>query len=75
MDVGKSMLLASMVAGAALLSGCGFLAGTAVGAAGGYEYQNRERMDQLEKDYEAGRISREEYEKRKEEIEERSVAY
>jgi hypothetical protein len=60
-----------------LLAGCGgFLGGAAVGGAGAataYEYQQREEMKELEEEFEAGRISREEYLKRKEEISERSL--
>lgn len=47
-----------------------------VGAAGAvYEYSNKEALEDLEEDYEAGRISADEYQRRKEEIEERSVVY
>lgn len=50
----------------------------ATGAAAGgaaYEYSNKRAMDQLKEDYEAGRITREEYERRKKQIEERSLVY
>ncbi len=61
-------------------SGCSkwFWGGAATGAAGAgaaYEYQNKRQMDQLEEDYEQGRIDREEYERRKEQIEEGSIIY
>ncbi|MFW6244104.1 MAG: hypothetical protein ACOC15_03090 [Desulfovibrionales bacterium] len=51
-------------------SGCSkwFWGGAATGAAGAgaaYEYQNKRQMDQLEEDYEQGRIDREEYDRRK----------
>jgi hypothetical protein len=52
--------------------------GAAVGAGGvgaAYEYQNKKALEELEDDYEAGRISKREYLDRKEEIEKRSVVY
>jgi len=48
--------------------------GAAVGGAA-YEYSNKRAMDELEADYQAGRITQEEYERRKKEIEGRSVLY
>lgn len=48
--------------------------GAAVGGAA-YEYSNKRAMDQLEEDYKAGRIDREEYERRKSEVEGRSLVY
>lgn len=48
--------------------------GAAVGGAA-YEYSNKRAMDQLKEDHEAGRISSEEYERRKQEIKDRSVVY
>ncbi len=61
-----------------LVSGCsrGVIGGAALGGAGAaaaYEYQNREAMEDLNDEYERGEISREEYERRKEAIEERSL--
>ncbi len=52
--------------------------GTAVGAgvAGiGYEAYNKKRIEDNEEDFREGRITREQYEKRKHEIEDRSVVY
>ncbi len=47
-----------------------------VGAAGAaYEYNNKKVLEDLKEDYEAGRISAEEYQRRKEEVEDRSVVY
>jgi osmotically-inducible protein OsmY len=54
------------------------LGGAAVGAAGAgaaYEYQAKRQMDRLEEDYEAGKITQEEYEARKREIERGSIIY
>ncbi len=53
-------------------SGCAFLGGAAVGAlgtSGAYEYNAHSKMNQLENDYKAERISRKEYEARKSQIE------
>lgn len=48
--------------------------GAAVGGAA-YEYSNKRAMDELKSDRDAGRISRAEYERRKREIEKRSLVY
>ena len=59
-------------------SGCAFLGGAAVGAVGtsaGYEYNAYTKMNQLEDDYKAERISRSEYESRKSQIEKGSILY
>ena len=63
-----------------LMSGCSreVVGGAAlgVGAAGAaYEYSNKESMEDLEDDYEEGRISRDEYERRKDAIEDKSLLY
>ena len=59
-------------------SGCAFLGGAAVGAlgtSGGYEYNAYTKMNQLEEDFKAERISRKEYESRKAQIEKGSILY
>lgn len=57
-----------------LLGGCA--AGVGATAAGGaYEYQNKQQLEKLEQDLEAGNISQEEYMQRKEQIEEGSIIY
>jgi hypothetical protein len=59
-------------------SGCMFLGGAAVGALGtsaGYEINAKSKMDQLEDDYKAEKISRREYEARKSQIEKGSIIY
>lgn len=48
--------------------------GAAVGGAA-YEYSNKRAMDELKKDWDSGQISRDEYERRKKEIEKRSLVY
>jgi hypothetical protein len=59
-------------------SGCAFLGGAAVGALGtsaGYEINAHSKMNQVEDDYKAERISRREYEARKSQIEKGSILY
>jgi len=59
-------------------SGCAFMGGAAVGALGtsaGYEYNAHSKMNQLEDDFKAERISRREYEARKSQIEKGSILY
>jgi uncharacterized membrane protein len=59
------------------LSGCSTREVVTGAAAGGaaYEYSNKRAMDELKDDYDAGRISYDEYERRKRQIEERSLVY
>jgi hypothetical protein len=77
---GRRLLLAACCA--ALVGpgpiGCAFLGGVAVGAAGtgtAYEVKNKQALDRLDQDFADGRISREEYLRRKREIEEGSAVY
>lgn len=74
------VLVAAALALPLALAGCGNRAvtGAAVGGAaagGAYEYQNKRALDHLEHEYESGEISRAEYERRKDEIEDRSLVY
>ena len=58
--------------------GCAFLGGAALGTLGtgaAYEYNAHEQLDKLEADYKAERISRREYEARKQQIEAGSIIY
>lgn len=67
------LLLASITQG-----GCAFLAGAGTGAlatGAGYEIQAKRQMDKLEEDYKNERISRQEYESRKKQIESGSIIY
>ena len=75
----KATLLALLLVGA-LAVGCSpqFWGGAATGALGGgagYELRARQQLNQLEEDYKAGRITREQYEDRKREIERGSLIY
>ena len=63
-----------------IMAGCsdrhiagGLIGGAAVG--GAYEYQNKRALDRLESDLAAGRISIREYQRRRAEIDDRSVIY
>jgi len=76
----KKAIYAVLVSGALAQAGCSpqFWGGAAVGAlgaGGGYEYQSKRQMDRLEDDRKAGRISREEYQDRKSQIERGSLIY
>ena len=73
----KLILVLVLVVGLAQ-SGCAFLGGAAVGALGtsaGYEINAHSKMNQLEDDYKAERISRREYEARKSQLEKGSILY
>jgi hypothetical protein len=74
----KKLMLVLVLMVAVGQSGCAFLGGAAVGALGtsaGYEINAKSKMDQLENDYRAERISRKEYEARKSQIEKGSIIY
>ena len=74
----KSLILVFLLVAGLGHSGCAFLGGAAVGAGGagaGYEYQAYRQMQQLEEDYKNIKISREEYEDRKKQIEKGSLVY
>jgi hypothetical protein len=83
MGRGESMRIAiTFLVASALITGgslgCQFLGGTAVGAgatSAGYEYKSHEQLEELEDDFEEGRISKKEYLERKEEIEDGSIVY
>ena len=58
--------------------GCAFFGGAALGSLGtsaGYEINAKSKMDQLEEDYKAERISRKEYLARKSQLEKGSIIY
>lgn len=68
------ILIASFVLAIGACSTREVATGAVVGGAG-YEYSNKRAMDELKADLEAGRITQEEYDRRKKEIEERSLVY
>ncbi|MGH7798270.1 MAG: hypothetical protein ACREQ2_25690 [Candidatus Binatia bacterium] len=60
------------------LTGCQFAAGAATGAlatGAGYEINAKRQRDRLEEDYRRERISRREYERRKDQISRGSIIY
>jgi hypothetical protein len=65
---------------ATFASGCSrsFVGGAAVGAGAAgaaYEYSNKTQIDALDADLKSGKISKEEYDRRRKEIEGRSIVY
>jgi hypothetical protein len=77
MEVKQMKGLLTLVLIAALgQAGCEFLGGAATGAlvtGAGYEYQAHRQMEKLEDDFKSGRISRDEYNDRKQQIERGSI--
>lgn len=74
----KKLLLAFALLIGISQSGCAFLGGAALGALGtgaGYEINAKSKMDRLEDDYRAERISRAEYLSRKSQLEKGSIIY
>lgn len=72
-----ALLVAVLVGATVTAAGCStreMATGAAAGAAG-YEYSNKRAMDKLEQQYKSGEITKEEYQKRKKEIEQRSLVY
>ena len=71
------MLALVLIAGLGLMSCSGkFIGGTAVGVLGagaGYEYNAKKELGRIKEELEAGRMSQEEYEIRKDQIERMSV--
>jgi len=67
-----------LLLGSLALGGCEFVAGAATGAlatGAGYEINAKRQMDRIENDYRNERISRREYERRKNQIERGSIVY
>jgi hypothetical protein len=71
-------LVALILLGSLGLAGCQFAAGAATGAlatGAGYEINAKRQSDRLEDDYRRERISRREYERRKDQLERGSIIY
>lgn len=71
-------IAALVLLGSLVMTGCEFAAGAATGAlatGAGYEINAKRQMDRLEDDYRHERISRREYERRKDQIERGSIIY
>lgn len=80
MTISRILLIAVCAILLSLNSGCSrsFYGGAAVGAGGtgaAYEYQNKKALDDLESDFKRGKITQEEYLRRKDEIQKRSLVY
>lgn len=76
----RAILAAGALGLALALAGCSgwFWGGAAAGAAGAgayYEHENKQALDDLERQYERGEISKDEYFRRKKEIQDRSIVY
>jgi hypothetical protein len=76
----QRLLLAASLSGVLLTAGCSpaFWGGAAAGVLGtgaGYEIQSKRQMDRLDEDLRDERISRGEYETRKQQIERGSIIY
>lgn len=74
----KMLVLAFVLLVGVSQSGCMLLGGAALGALGtsaGYEINAKSKMDQLEDDYKAEKISRAEYLNRKSQLEKGSIIY
>ena len=72
------IFLALLLTAAVTQSGCAFVGGAATGAlatGAGYEIQAKRQMDKLDEDFRSERISRREYEQRKQKIEHGSIIY
>jgi hypothetical protein len=71
-------MAALLLLGNLVLAGCEFVAGAATGAlatGAGYEINQNRQLDRLEDDYRRERISRREYQERKNQIERGSIIY
>ena len=74
----KNILLALVLLVGVSQSGCMFIGGAALGAlgtSGAYEINAHSKMETIEEDYKAERISRAEYLSRKSQIEKGSIIY
>lgn len=73
------IIIVFMALAAFVLPGCSsFLAGTGTGVAGAgaaYEINAKKQMDKLNEDYKAGKITKQEYEARKDQIKKGSIIY
>ena len=68
------LMITSFALALGACSGREVATGAVVGGAG-YEYSNKRAMDEINADLKAGRITQEEYDRRKKEIESRSIVY
>ena len=76
----RALLIVALAFLLSLNLGCSrsFIGGAAVGAGGtgaAYEYQNKKALDDLESDFKRGKVTQDEYLRRKDEIQKRSLIY
>jgi hypothetical protein len=73
----RHLALIWSLAAAIALPGCAAMwAGAGAGAAAtGYEAQNKHDLDKLDRSYKDGHISKDEYLRRRDDIEDRSIVY
>jgi hypothetical protein len=74
----KKLMVGLVMLAALSQAGCQFIGGAAAGAGAtgaAYEYNAYRQMQQLEEDYKNEKISREQYEERKKQIEAGSIIY
>jgi len=75
-NVMMSLLVALFTVGTvACASKAGNVAIGAGAAGAAYEYSNKEQIESLDRDLQQGKISKEEYDRRRAEIEKRSAVY
>lgn len=75
----KSFVFVGVLLAAVAAVGCSSKAGNVAAGAGAagaaYEYSNKRSVDKLEQDVKDGKISREEYDRRRKDIEDKSLVY
>ena len=75
----KTFVSLGILLAAFAVAGCSSKAGNVgvgAGAAGAaYEYSNKRSVDKLDQEVKEGKISREEYDRRRKEIEDKSLVY
>ena len=69
----QAVLAALCVSSALLLSGCGVVVFTAAAGGGGWETYQHNQMESLEEQYAAGKITRQEYEAQRSQIQQASL--
>ena len=69
----RKIMTTLFLSSALLTSGCGVIFFGAAAGGGGYETYQNDQMQNLEKEYAAGKISQEDYEARKRQIQQASL--
>lgn len=75
----KTLVYIPALLGVLVVAGCSSKAGNVAAGAGAagaaYEYSNKRSVDKLDQEVKDGKISREEYDRRRKEIEDKSLVY